>query len=85
MSPADARARDAARAAARARFPEIAAITDQLEPGSFRVLCIHDHAGNLLAGREPDDFVPGPPIPPAPTVAARAAAVTPAPYRGKHR
>lgn len=73
---------DKKRAESRARFPDIAAFTDKLTPGSFRVLCIHDHAGKLLAGTEPRDFDPAPIPDRTPTIVA--APVAPV-YRGKPR
>lgn len=38
----------------RERFPEFAKIMDELGPDA-RMVCIRDHAGNVLAGRIPDD------------------------------
>lgn len=39
----------------RARFPELTGLVDTLRAAGFdpKVLSIHDHAGNLLAGRAP--------------------------------
>ena len=49
--------REAAKAENRRRFPELAEIMDGLTDA--RVVCVHDHEGNLLLGRPPplDSFV----------------------------
>jgi hypothetical protein len=43
---------DEKRAANRARFPELAAIMDDLGADS-KMVCIRDDAGNVLAGKPP--------------------------------
>lgn len=75
----------------RAQFPEIAELVDSLRGAGFdpRVLCILDHDGNALVGKQPPPEIVAPlveaartprtpaEIPPAPIEANR--------YRGRNR
>lgn len=54
LSAAEASRRAEIRAENRRRFPELAAVTDSLPEGSWRMRCVMDHDGNVLMGKPPE-------------------------------
>lgn len=54
MTEAEASRREAARAENRRRFPELAAVTDTLPAGHWKLLCVWDAHGNVVMGKPPE-------------------------------